>query len=39
MRDLLIAAYASAIDATFVTCDRGDFRNDAVQSLLDVDVI
>lgn len=27
------------LDATFVTCDKGDFRNRAIQQLLDVDVI
>lgn len=39
MRDLLIASHASAIEATFVTCDSGDFGSTAVQQLLDVDVI
>lgn len=39
MRDLLIAAHARELGATFVTYDRGDFRNRAVQQLLDVDVI
>ena len=39
MRDLLIAAHASTLDATFVTADKGDFRREPVQQLLAVDVI
>lgn len=39
MRDLLLAAHARELDATFVTCDKGDFQDQAVQQLLDVDVI
>jgi len=39
MRDLLIAAHAHELGATFVTCDGGDFRTEPVQGLLDVDVI
>jgi predicted nucleic acid-binding protein len=39
MRDLLIASHARDIGATFVTCDTGDFQNQPVQELLDVDVI
>lgn len=39
MRDLLIAAHARERGATFVTYDRRDFQNQAVQQLLDVDVI
>jgi predicted nucleic acid-binding protein len=39
MRDLLIAAHARALNGTFVTADKGDFRNRPVQQLLNVDVI
>lgn len=39
MRDLLIATHARALDATLVTCDRGDFEDEVVQQLLDVDVV
>jgi len=39
MRDLLIASHAHDLDATFVTLDKGDFENEPVQQLLDVDVI
>lgn len=39
MRDLLIASHARDLEATFVTCDSGDFENEIVQQLLDVDVI
>jgi predicted nucleic acid-binding protein len=39
MRDLLIAAHARELGGQFVTCDSGDFENEAVQQLLDVDVI
>jgi len=39
MRDLLIAAHARALGATFVTCDQGDFERDPVQQVLDVDVV
>jgi predicted nucleic acid-binding protein len=39
MRDLLIAAHARTLGATFGTFDKHDFENSAVQQLLDVDVI
>lgn len=39
MRDLLIAAHARDVGATFVTFDRGDFESEPVQQLLDVDVL
>lgn len=39
MRDLLIAAHARDLSATFVTYDKGDFQNKPVQHRLDVDVI
>lgn len=39
MRDLLIAAHARDAGGTFVTFDKGDFRNEAVQQLLDVEVL
>lgn len=39
MRDLLIAAHADDIGATFVTVDRDDFEDEVVGELLDVDVI
>ncbi len=39
VRDLLIAAHADALDATFVTCDKRAFQSRPVQQLLDVDVI
>ncbi|WP_123538177.1 type II toxin-antitoxin system VapC family toxin [Halosimplex salinum] len=39
MRDLLIASHAKDLGATFVTVDKGDFANQPVQQLLDVDII
>lgn len=39
MRDLLIASHARALEATFVTYDKGDFQNQPIQQLLDVDII
>ncbi|WP_225334004.1 type II toxin-antitoxin system VapC family toxin [Halomicrobium urmianum] len=39
MRDLLIAAHARELGATFVTCDSGDFGSRRIQQLLDVDVV
>ncbi|ERH13016.1 MAG: hypothetical protein J07HB67_02047 [halophilic archaeon J07HB67] len=39
MRDLSIAAHARELGARFVTCDSGDFEDEAVRQLLDVDVI
>lgn len=39
MRDLLIASHARELDATFVTYDKGDFQNQPVKQLLDVDII
>lgn len=39
MRDLLIASHARELGATFVTYDKGDFENQAVRQLLDVDII
>jgi predicted nucleic acid-binding protein len=39
MRDLLIASHARERGATFVTYDKGDFDDQNVQQLLDVDVI
>jgi len=39
MRDVLIASHTRELGATFVTYDKGDFRNRAVQQLVDVDVI
>jgi len=39
MRDLLIASQARDLGATFVTFDKGNFRNQPVRQLLDVDVI
>jgi len=39
MRDLLIAAHAHDLDATLVTLDEGDFGDEAVHQLLDVDVV
>lgn len=39
MRDLLIASHARDVGAIFVTMDRADFEDRAVQDLLNVDVI
>ena len=39
MRDLLIAAHAKELEATFVTADKNDFQNHLVQQLLDVEII
>lgn len=39
MRDLLIAAQARDVGATFITFDNNDFQNQPVQQLLDVEVL
>ena len=39
LRDLLIAAHADALGATFVTFDKGEFQSQPVQQLFDVDML